>query len=186
MNYTVILLYDWSKHSDDIKNMFQDNGLLLNSTKTTELTSKELEEEYKKFKVDEYFYVNGLTTGIVGLAGYYELDDKSIIIKIIKNNSIDNMILVYKGTEESFYKEFVVQCKDVGSLVIKIEDDEVVFKKRINVELIKKLNDIQGENDVKIKNFIEKMSLNDGIFSDDFKNQWIECIKNDIDMHDEK
>lgn len=174
IEFTVILLYDWSKHSDDIKKMFHDNGLLLNSNEIIELESKELKEEYTKFKVDEYFIVDESMTGVYG---YYELDDKSIIIKIIKNNKIDNMIIVYKGIKSNFYTEFITKCRDIGALAIKIEDDEVVSKKRINVELIKKLNDVQDEKNIKIRNFIEKSNIV-GIFSDDFKQQWIQCIEN--------
>ncbi len=177
VEYTVVLLYDWNKHGNDIKKMFQDNELLLNSTKTTKLTNDELKEEYIKFKVDEYINFDSKQTG---LSGYYELEDKSIIIKIVKNNNIEKVVLIYKGIEENFYKEFIIKCRDIGSLVIKIEDDEIVFIKRINVELIKHLNDIQGEHKIKINNFYEKMNLSNGIFSDDFKKQWIECIENDV------
>ncbi len=177
VEYTVILLYSWSKHSDTIKSLFHNNDLLLNSTKTLKLTNDELKLEYTKFKVDEYF-----DTNLSGLSGYYELEDKSIIIKIIKNDNVDNIILVYRGIKDDFYKEFIVTCRDIGSLVIVIEDDEIVFKNRINVELIKILNDIQNEHKIKIKNFIEKTNLLESLgflYSNDFKEQWIECIEND-------
>jgi len=51
--YTVILLYDWSIHGDDIKKMFHDNKLKWNPTKIKRLTTEELLNEIISF-VDYY------------------------------------------------------------------------------------------------------------------------------------
>ena len=176
VEYTVVLLYDWSKHGDDIKKMFHDNKILWNSTKIKTLKNEDLIIECEKFKVINDFK---LDTTMTGSSGIYENASNDILIKIIKIEDFDNILIVYKGIEEKFYIELMKKFRDIGCLVMKIVDDEIVFKSRINVKLINSLNDIQGKKDVKIRNFIEKINLLDsGIFSDDFKNQWIECIKN--------
>ena len=182
--YTVVLLYDWSIHGDEIKKMFHGNKLKWNPTKIKRLTTEELLNEYIKFKVDKDFKIEET---MIGSSGIYENADFNILIKIIKPESvvktvddIDNMLIIYKGTEEKFYMELMKKFRDIGCLVMKIVDDEIVFKSRINVKLINSLNNIQGKKDVKIRNFIEKTKILDSMFhetySDDFKQQWIECI----------
>ena len=184
IEYTSVLLYDWSKHGDEIKRMFHDNKLKWNPTKIKRLTTEELSNEYIKFKVDKDFKIEEI---MIGSSGIYENKDSNIAIKIIKTESvvetvddIDNMLIIYKGIEEKFYIELMKKFRDIGCLVIKIVDNEIVFKSRINVKLINSLNDIQGEKDVKIGNFIKKTRILDSMFhetySDDFKQQWIECI----------
>jgi len=183
--YTVILLYNWSIHGDEIKKMFHDNKLKWNSTKIKKLTTEELLNEYIKFKVDKDFKIEEI---MIGSSGIYENKDSNISIKIIKPESvvetvddIDNMLIVYKGLEEKFYMELMKKFRDIGCTIIKIVNDEIIFKNRINIELINSLNDIQGEKNVKIGNFIEKTRILNSMFhetySDDFKQQWIDCIK---------
>jgi len=177
--YTVILLYEWSKYGDAIKELFHRNKLKWNSEKVKNLSNEELRSEYEKFKVDNDFIVDET---MIGSSGIYENVDKSILIKIIKIENVDNMLIVYKGIEEHFYIDFIKRCANIGCLVMKIVDDEILVKGRINVKLIKMMNDVQGEKDVKIKNFIEKTKILDSefheLFSDDFKTQWIKCIEN--------
>ncbi len=183
--YTVVLLYDWNKHGDEIKKMFHDNKLKWNSTKIKKLTTEELLNEYIKFKVDKDFKIE---ESMIGSSGIYE--NTNIAIKIIKIESvvetvddIDNILIVYKGIEEKFYIELMKKFRNIGCTIIKIVNDEIIFKSRINVKLINSLNDIQGEKNVKIRNFIEKTRILDSMFhetySDDFKRQWIECINKD-------
>ena len=183
VEYTVILLYDWSIHGDDVKKMFHDNKMKWNSTKIKTLTTEELLNEYTKFKVNNDFKIK---ESMVGSSGIYENLDGSILIKLIKIKDViteseetNNMLIIYKGVEERFYIELMKKFRDIGCLIMKIVDDEIVFKNRINIKLINSLNDNVGEKNVKIRNFIEKTNLLDsGIFSDDFKQKWIECIKN--------
>lgn len=174
VEYTVILLYNWSKHGDDIKKMFHDNKILWNSTKIKTLKNEDLITECERFKVINNFK---LDTTMTGSSGIYENASNDISIKIIKIEDFDNMLIVYKGIEERFYIELMKKFMNIGCLIMKIVDDEIIFKNRINVNLIKSLNDNDGEKNVKIGNFIEKSSIV-GVFSDDFKNQWIKCIEN--------
>jgi len=174
--YTVVLLYNWSKHGDDIKKMFHDNKLKWNSTKIKTLKNEDLIIECEKFKVINDFKFDITMTGSSGI---YENASNDISIKIIKIKDFDNMLIVYKGIEERFYIELMKKFMNIGCLIMKIVDDEIIFKNRINVNLIKSLNDNDGEKNVKIGNFIEKTKLiGTGVFSDDFKNQWINYIKN--------
>lgn len=179
MEYTIILVYEWSKYGEKIKEFFHNNKLKWNSEKVKNLSNEELKNEYEKFKVDKDFIID---VNMIGSYGIYENNDKSITIKIIKIENVDNMLIVYKGIEQRFYIDLIKRCRDIGCLVMKIVDNEVIFKSRINVKLIKLLNDVQGEKDVKIRNFIEKTKILDSefheLFSDDFKKQWIECINN--------
>ncbi len=185
VEYTIILLNDWSKHGNDIKKMFHDNKLEMDSTKIKKLTNEELINEYKKFMVDSDIKIGKITTG---MSGIFLSKDKNIdiAIKIIKTEFVDelgetiindNVLIIYKGIEKNFYKELLKKYKDNISLAIKIVDDEIIFKHLANIKLIKELNDIQGEKNVKIRNFIEKSNIV-GTFSDDFKKLWIQCIEN--------
>lgn len=182
VEYTIILLYGWSKHGDNIKKMLHDNKFKWNSSKIKRLTTQELIDEYKKFKVNKEFKIEET---MFGSSGIYENLNNDIVIKFIKTESIDdndytdNMLIIYKGIVEKFYISLIKECRDIGCLVMKVVDNEVIFKNRINVDLINKINDIQGEKNVKIRNFIEKINIIEeinGKFSDDFKSKWIECI----------
>ena len=172
--YTIILLYEWNIHKDEIKKIFKDNDLIWNSNKIKKLTNEELLNEYIKFKVDSEFEIK---ENMDGSSGIYENKNSNILIKIIKINNTDNILIVYKGNETEIYKTLIKKCRNIGCLIIKIVDNEIIFKDRLNVKLINTLDNIQKEKEIKIKNFIEKMKFKISIFSDDFKNRWIKCIK---------
>jgi len=185
VEYTVTLLNDWSKHGNDIKKMFHDNKLEMDSTKIKKMSNEELVETYKKFMVDSDIKIGKTTTGTSGIF-LSKVKDIDIAIKIIKTEFVDelgetiindNVLIIYKGIEEKFYIEFLKKIKEISSLVIKIIDNEIIFKHLSNIKLIKELNNVQGEKNVKIRNFIEKSNII-GVFSDDFKQQWIKCIEN--------
>ena len=188
--YTISIIYDWSIHKNEIKKLLQDNYLIWNSSKLKDLTNDELKDELKKFKIDTEFDIPKNITGSSGI--YEDLNEnksETILIKMIRmlntdiildvkyTLNIDNMILIYKGIHGEFYKELFTLCKNLGCLVIKIVDDEIVFKNKINIELIKNINNIESEKNIKIQNFKIKSELLD-LYSDDFKNKWIELLKN--------
>ena len=188
--YTISIIYDWSIHKNEIKKLLQDNYLIWNSSKLKNLTNDELKDELKKFKIDTEFDIPKNITGSSGI--YEDLNEnknETILIKMIRmlntdiildvkyTLNIDNMILIYKGICGEFYKELFILCKNLGCLVIKIVDDEIVFKNKINIELIKNINNIESEKNIKIQNFKIKSELLD-LYSDDFKNKWIELLKN--------
>jgi len=169
--YTVIVVYKWSIYGDDIKKIFNNHKLKLNPKKTFDLNYEDLKDTLKKFHLINNFEIY---ESVKGLSGIWETEN--IAIKIIKIENVDNIILIYKGDEEKLYIEFIKKCKDIGCLVIKIVNDEIMFKDRINIELIKKINDVNEEKNIKINNFITKIELIKG-FSDGFKNKWINYIK---------
>lgn len=185
VEYIVALLNDWSKHGNEIKKIFYDNKLEMNSTKIKKLTNEELLNEYKKFMVDSDIKIGKSTTGTSGI---FLSKDKTvdIAIKIIKTEFVDelgetiindNVLMIYKGVEKTFYKELIKKFKDNISLIIEIFEDGIKFRYSTNIKLTKELNNIQGEKNIKIQNFIEKSNII-GTFSDDFKQQWIRCIEN--------
>jgi len=65
--YTVILLYDWSIHGDDIKKMFHDNKLKWNPTKIKTLKNEDLITECEKFKVINDFKLDKTMKGSSGI-----------------------------------------------------------------------------------------------------------------------
>jgi len=175
-DYTVILLYKWSIYGDEIKKLLHLNKLKWNDKKIVKLSNEELKIELKKFLIDDEV---DFSESMVGMSGIYENDNCAI--KIIKIESIDNIVLVYKSliTKESeiddFYIKFIKYCKDIGCLIMKISDGQIIFKDRINVEFIKQLYNIEGEKNMKIKNF--KIKMESSTYSDWFKEKWISLIK---------
>ncbi len=175
-DYTVILLYKWSIYGDEIKKLLHLNKVKWNDKKIIKLSNEELKIELKKFLIDDEI---DFTDIMVGMSGIYE--NENCAIKIIKIESIDNIVLIYKSliTKESeiydLYIKFVKHCKDIGCLIMKISDGQITFKDRINVEFIKQLYNIKGEKNMKINNFKIKTELS--TYSDCFKEKWISLIK---------
>lgn len=141
--YTVVILYEWEKYGDDIKKLIHKAQLKWNALKI----KTETEDIFKKFKVDDEFNV---TTNITITSGIWENKEKDKAIKIIKVSNIDNVVLIYKGESDKIYLEMMKLCKNIGCTIIKIVDDEIVFKDRINVQLLNKLKE---NNIIKKSNF---------------------------------
>lgn len=168
--YTIFIIYKWSIYGDDTKKII-NNHLKWNDTKVFLLNNEELKEIIEKFKLEKEFIIN---ENNVGKSGLWE--DESQAIKIIRVENIDNVILIHKGNEETLYKEFLKKSGEIGALIIKIIDNEIVFRYRRNVELLNALNDTEEEKELRIKNF--KIKAEFGGFSENFKKNWIELIRN--------
>ena len=172
--YTVCVVYSWSKYREEIKKLLTDNYLIMNQETIKDSTNEELKIGLLKFHIDDELRLGDTT---VGLTGVYENKYKTIFIKIVKIDN-DITILIYKGDEKDFYIELIKHCRNSGCLILKIVNDEVIFKNRINIELIKCLNDVDKEKSIKIKNFNERFKMfESGTFSDDFKNKWIKLLE---------
>lgn len=163
--YTVVLVYGWSKHGAGIKDIFKNHRVKWNSGKKKDLKKDEILDIYKRFKVDDFI---GVLSD--GKSGIWENTDCAVKI-VIKD---DTGLLIYKKKNEKdkAWKDFVQYSKDSGSLVQFIEEGEVVFRDRVNVELINMMNDKSGERDVSIKNFMIKSDR----YGSRFKEGWINCI----------
>lgn len=173
VEFTVVLLDEWSKYREAVHEVFQDNRMIWNSATIKSLTNEELINEYKKYKSDKDIK---LDKSMTGSSGIYE-SKSDIAIKLIKIDDVDVMLLIYHGIENVFYVDLIKRFKNIGAMVSKIVDNEITFKDRINYKLINALNDIESEKKIKVRNFIEKSNLI-GKYSDDFKQQWIKCIEN--------
>lgn len=174
--YTICVVYNWSKYGEEIKKILYNNYLMMNQETVKNSTNEELKIGLLKFHIDDELKISDNT---VGLTGVYENKYKTIFIKIVKIESLDVTILIYKGDEKDFYIELIKQCRNCGCLILKIVDDEVIFKNRINVELIKCLNDEAKEKAIKLRNFNERFEMFPlGTFSDDFRNKWKKLIEN--------
>lgn len=173
-------MQEWSKYGGGLKDIFRRNGVEWNSNKVENLGKDDLIEIFEKYKVDEYVgeYMVYMDKGKSGV-----WESSECAIKIVMIEGSDNVLLVFKKRVDSvgdIYKEFVKYCKKVGGLAQLIgSNGEVLFRDRINVELIKRLDDKAGERKVKIKNFVSKIELKFGDFSDKFKEDWVECIRRD-------
>ena len=174
-DYTVVILHEWSKYGDDVKNIFHNHNLKWNSTKTINLKNEDLINVFNKFQLTKLdFVINGNNAAS---SGVWENDDFSVAIKIIKIANNDDVILIYKGVAKEFYTEFLKKCKDISSLIRKIVDDKTTFEKRLNIDLFKNLSNVNEIKKNKIKNFEIRIGITGG-FSDEFKNKWIKCIEN--------
>jgi len=175
-SYTIFIIHEWGKHGDDIKKIFHKYNLKWNSAKIVNLSHEDLKNILKKFQIVNDFRVriDELNKNVSISSGVWENEDVSI--KIIKIENDDDVILIHKGDEEKLYSEFIEKCKYISPLIKKIIDDRIIFERRINVKMIEKLNNKEAEKKVKIKNFITKTELMEGL-SDEFKRKWIKCIE---------
>lgn len=174
-NYTVVLVYGWNKHGGGIKDIFKRFGVKWNSGKMKDLSKDDLLDICKKYDVENYIGILGL--GIIGKAGkgksgVWENVYCAIKIVMIEGNDIIMLIYKRKSEKDKAWNDFVQYSKDCGSLVQFIEDGEVVFRDRINVELINTMNDMDRERDVRIENFTKKAYE----YGNSFKEEWIKCI----------
>lgn len=151
---------------------------------TNKKSLKEFIERKLAFgKIQEKGIINlgeyGLDAGEVEYikSGIWESKECAIKIIVLKSEYI---VLIYKDLDNArdrqFYTEFVKICRDMGALVVKIVDGDVIFKDKLNVELLKNLKDIKGENNMKIENFKRKIDLLNGCWNRNFINKWIKCL----------
>lgn len=169
--YTVVLVYEWSKYGVGIKDIFKNHRVKWNSGKKKNLKKDEILDIYKKFKVENDDIVNK-EIELKGKSGIWENADSAIKIVMIDGKDIAIIIYKKKTDKDKAWKDFVKYSKDCGSLIQFIEEGEVVFRDRVNVELINMMNNKNGERDVIIKSFMIKA---DG-YRSSFKERWISCI----------
>lgn len=180
IGYTIAVVYDWSKYGEGLKNIFKKYGVKWNSDKMEKLNEEESKEILIKYKVGNDFNCSVS----IGKSGIWE--SKNCAIKIImedeKGGGSDIGLLVYRkrSLEDKLWSIFVKYCKDCGALVQVLDENrEVVFRDRINVELIKRINDKVDEKKVMTENFIEKCQIEEYLYGDSFKEKWVRCIKNE-------
>lgn len=167
--YTVVVMYEWSVYGRGVKDIFKKYNVKWISDKACQLNKEELVNIYKKFKVEDV-----ITKGGKGKSGIWECSD--CVIKIVINEGEDTGLLIYRKRSEKdkVWKDFVQYSKECGSLVQFLDGEEVIFRDRVNIELIEKINDKGDEKKVIIENFIQKAE--NGLYGDIFKKEWIRCL----------
>lgn len=170
IGYTVVIVYDWSKYGGGVKDIFNKYGVKWNSDKACQLNEEELMNIHKKFKVEDV-----ITKGGKGKSGIWECSDCAI--KIVINEGEDIGLLIYRKRNEKdkAWKDFVQYSKECGALVQMLDGSGIIFRDRVNMELINRINDIGGEKKVMTENFIRKCNILD-IKNDGFKEKWVNCI----------
>jgi hypothetical protein len=133
-----------------------------------ELNTSEVSEIYKKFCIDSC--VDSYDTTKEGKEGVW--GDRIKIV--ISDNDVH---LIFK----EMYSDIIKTCKDLGYLItlIDIVNDtniDIKFRDKINVDLLKRLNDLKGEKDIMEKNFRNRTTIDNNNFSEIFTNKWINCI----------
>lgn len=152
------------------------------------ISNEELFKAFKFFKVDNRVVNDENLKGRNGSVGIWESSSEAIkIIMIDKKEDSEHLpvLLVYKGIETSeFYQKFIQACIKLGCEVGKIIETEKgmeeIFKKRINIDLVNKLDSVEGTKEVMkemFQNQINSMSNVGHLFSDDFIREWKKCIE---------
>ncbi len=147
--FTIIHTNDWNLYGNNIKEVIRQHNLFWNSEKIQkDVSLEEIKNVYIKYKIEDLFDNNLKETGKTGETGsigYYE----SVFGKLKVVKLVDNVLLIYKEIySNEFHINFIKTCKDLGCTIIKIIDDETVFRNKLNVELTNKLNNKEGEKDV--------------------------------------
>jgi hypothetical protein len=170
-----------------LKKIINNYGMKWNNGKMKlEISWDELLESFKFFKCDDKIISDKNLVGRTGSVGLWESSKEAVkIITIDKKDESEHLpvLLVHRGEEGEFYKDFIKTCVPLGCEIGKIveteEGFEVLFKKRINVDLVEKLGNIELNKDTMKENFmnkIEELKKHGHEFSDDFVVGWIRCI----------
>jgi hypothetical protein len=152
---------------------------------------------YKTFKIEDNIVGNVSIEGRSGSSGIWESPNNAIKIIVFDKSEDENIhlpvLLVYKGNESVFYKEFILACIEVGceiSKVVEREDGEYeqIFRKKKNVKMIKLLNDESASRKIMINNFINRITVmkDEGItYSNDFVKGW-KALINELGTYTDK
>lgn len=198
--YTV-LWFDYElyhKNKVKVKAIISKYGLVWNTGKVKLMTNEEMMESIHFFGLSKKIEEDSNLKGRGGSSGVWKSDKRLIKIIMFEKRNIDEhlpVILIYKNTEnefsdsenenDMFLGEFVNYCLSIGvsvSLMKKAEEGklEEIYEKKLNIDLIKDLNNIDKKKEVMINNFKEEMYLRRNCehkFSDKFIDGWTECIR---------
>lgn len=168
--FTVIYLENGMYHTnkDSIKEIIRRYGLIWNDTKLRSGMSYDLMVDiYKTFKIEDNIVGDKSLVGRGGSSGIWESSTNAVKIivfdKIVEDEHLP-VLLVYKGDEGAFYKEFVVHCISIGCEVSKVIEKEgsegeyeQIFRKKKNIEMMLLLNDSFASRKIMVDNFLGRM-----------------------------
>lgn len=186
--FTIIYLENGMYHTnkDSIKEIIRRYGLIWNDTKLRSGMSYDLMVDiYKTFKIEDNIVGDKSLVGRGGSSGIWESSTNAVKIivfdKIVEDEHLP-VLLVYKGDEGAFYKEFVVKCISVGCEVSKVIEKEgsdgeyeQIFRKKKNIEMMLLLNDSFASRKIMVDNFLGRMKAMEKVgemSSEEFIDGW--------------
>ena len=175
----------YSQNKDRLKKMMSKDGFKWNASKMKlGVSSDVIVEAFKFFKCENRIDDN--LKGRGGSTGVWEVGDRAVKIIMFDKKSEDEhlpVLLVYKGTENEFYRSFISECIKLGCEIGKVVETEKgveeIFKKRVNIELVTKLDSVEGSKEVMKEMFINRVNELKGLgyfFSENFIKGWKNCI----------
>jgi hypothetical protein len=165
--FTLIFFEHGMYHAnkDRLKEIIRRYGLIWNEGRRRSGISYELMIDiYRTFKIEDNIIEDKLLEGRGGSSGIWE--SSSNAIKIIVFDTVEGehfpVLLVYKGDESSFYKEFILECIGIGceiSKVVEKEDGEFeqIFRKKKNIKMMMLLNDSFATRKIMEDNFLRRI-----------------------------
>jgi hypothetical protein len=172
-----------------LKEIISKYGLAWNVAKLrSRMSYTVMEDIYKVFKIEDLVIDSEIVKGRSGSSGIWESPTNAVKIIVFDKAEDENLelpvLMVYKGDESAFYKEFLLKCIEMGceiSKVIEKEDGEYeqIFRKKKNVKMMKLLNDELAIRQIIINNFcgrIKAMKRVGAVYSNDFIEGWVALI----------
>lgn len=186
-NYNV-----YTNNKIQLKKIISKHGLKwIPSKMKMGISWNEICEVAKFFKVEDRVIEDKNLVGRNGSTGMWESSSEAIKIFMF-DKKVDSehlpVLIVYKRnivSEKSsiFYNEFVSECIKLGCEIGKLIEDEgklqLIFKKRVNIELAARLDTVEGSKEVVKEMFINRISELGNIgykFSSSFIEGWKKCI----------
>lgn len=156
-------------NKDKLKGIIHKYGLIWNSGKVRSGMSYDVMVDiYKTFKIEDDILGDSLVEGRGGSSGIWESPTNAVKIIVFDKSDDENLhlpvLLVYKGDEGAFYKEFIVGCIGIGGEISKVIEREgldgeyeQVFRKKKNIKMMLLLNDEFASRKIMVDNFLRRM-----------------------------
>jgi hypothetical protein len=188
--FTLIFLEKgiYHENKDVLKEIIHRYGLIWNGGKVRSgLSYDVMVDIYKTFKIEDNLVGDKLVEGRSGSSGIWESPTNAVKIVVFDKSEDENLyvlpvLLIYKGDEGAFYREFILKCIGVGSEISKVIEREgsngefeQVFRKKKNIKMMMLLNDSFASRKIMVDNFHRRMKLmekNGELFSNEFIEGW--------------
>ncbi len=187
--YTTIYFDYGIYHSKKVKvkKIISSYGLLWNHGKIKDLSVDEMLKVFEVFKCGDKTKNDNNLRSRAGSSGVWKSGNNSV--KIIMFNKVREdehlpVLMIVKGESNIFYQKFIKYVVGLGCEVGKVVESEdgkfeEIFKKKINVELVEKLNNVELIKESIKNNFLchmEELKRHGVGMSESFIKGWIDCI----------
>lgn len=186
-----VIWFDYGMYHNNkyrLKKIIHGYGLVWNGGKVrNDLDYEVLVDIYKVFRVENRVVGDKKVEGRSGASGIWESMGNAVkIIMFDKKNESEHLpvLMVYKGEESGFYKEFVRYCINIGCEVSKVVEGEngeydEIFKRKKNVLLYTMLSDEFSQRQLMIDGFlrrVKELEVIGNMTSKEFVRGWKELI----------